>query len=397
MKPWVAKQRQALEPNVGVNIMIDYVSMYALSGKKFTCMVTLLFYFQDDGAIDPTCESHLVFSQHSTTAAITRYGLQQLFDVAAIHKRFKYVLQSGDNGSNLSCYQLAYWATTLHQRYNVEWEIATLCPRDADNECGILALLIIVDYVSDQRGNGIKSRSWAFQTSTGLSFATPKEYADIFVEDAMTHVYVVPETYSNSFTDDLFPGIRELQPPDLSTIINGVKCLGIKDCCHIRTWHRGSLGEKVFKQGIAIAQVTPADGHMFLWDLRKHAKHDVVCKRCTQHQLRPIMNNDHKDSHAPQCRTKTMSDGLRIPKRSLTAVRLQAQHEKATGARLPSVNVADTVDPDDARPEPIEKKQCVSHKLSTEDLVKMLSFIGAVTTGPYDRLMARVNALGLNK
>ena len=116
--------------------MIDYVSMYALSGRKFTCMVMLLFYFPDEASIDPVCESHLVFSHHSTTAAITRYGLQQLFDVAGIHRRFRYILQSGDNGSNLSCYQLAYWATTLHQRYNVDWEIATLCPRHADNECG---------------------------------------------------------------------------------------------------------------------------------------------------------------------------------------------------------------------------------------------------------------------
>lgn len=250
-------------------------------------------------------------------------------------------------------------------------------------------------FVLDQRGNGIKSRSWSYQISTGVSFATTKDYADMFSTDTATTVYVVPDSYSNTYTDNFFPSIKDVQSPDLTTIIDGTKCLGIKDCCHIRTWHRDSRGDKVFLAGIAVAQVTPADGHMFLWDMRKQARHTVACKRCTQHLLRPVMNNDHKDSHAPGCRFKTVSDGVRAPKRALTEVRLQTQFEKASGSLSQNSPVDVIKAHEGVGTLPIEKKQYVNPELSRQDLVRLLDTVGAVTTGSEKSLMTRARILSL--
>ena len=117
-------------------VVLDYVGLYALDGSKYACLVMLVFFFEDEGSVDFTMETYLLFASGSITAAITRYGLECLFQKAELHKRFTFILQTGDNGSNLSCYQLAYWASTLFERYKVEWQVATLCPRHADNECG---------------------------------------------------------------------------------------------------------------------------------------------------------------------------------------------------------------------------------------------------------------------
>ena len=94
MKPWVAQKRRDMVPLTHCTLMMDYVSMYALSGRKFSCLVILLFYFGEVGAIDASVDIHLIFSCHSTTAAITRFGLQQLFDVAHIQDRFRCYLTS---------------------------------------------------------------------------------------------------------------------------------------------------------------------------------------------------------------------------------------------------------------------------------------------------------------
>jgi hypothetical protein len=209
----------------------------------------------------------------------------------------------------------------------------------------------------------------------------------MFGNDLATSVYVVPDSYSNLYTDEHFPSIKDIQSPDLVTIINGIKCLGIKDCCHIRTWHKGFNGEQVFSIGIAVAQVTPADGHMFLWDMRKHDKRNVSCKRCTQHLLRPVMNSDHKDLHAPQCPVKTLADGIRAPKRALTEIRLHAQFQRAYGSSVSQTEPVEDINSSQGVENTVMgRKQSTHPDLSRDALVALLHSVGG-----YHRYTRKLN------
>ena len=96
-----------------------------------------------------------------------------------------------------------------------------------------------------------------------------------------------------------------------------------------------------------------------------------------------------------------MGDGVRVPKRALTAVRLQERFEQSTSStssmtRAPAT-VAESAMPPGALVDSVraDKKQCLQKDLSKKALKGRLDKVGAVSTGTKEPLLTRATMLQL--